>query len=89
MKREYLGWVVASVVVIVVAASGAAAPDGQIGRFQIFTGTVAVLGETGQAGPSPGVFLLDTASGKTWNLLVQLNHDDLPPMSWTPIAGPR
>jgi len=92
MKREHLGWFVAAVVVVVMAATGAAGPESQIGRFQIAGGVTQVVGKGDVPGGTkttdlPVCLLLDTSTGKTWALAIQTYSADEPTMQWVPFDG--
>ena len=65
MKREYLGWIVA----LIVVAAGAAAkvPTVDVGRYQISWGTRTLVGSNDGAPMDwREALLLDTVTGKTW-----------------------
>ena len=96
MRRESLGWIVAAGVVLACIAGAAQKAEGPVGRYQLTGCKYVVTSVNEGADPitteSHGVFLLDTANGRVWNLSlvatfpkgeprIDTKWDEIPPPS--------
>jgi hypothetical protein len=94
MNRSNAGWVVAGVVALLAVAVGAAAPESQVGRFQIISATAKLTGLQGDAIAAvvdvdrPEVFLLDSKTGQAW-AYVHVVHDNNAHTFWSPVDEAR
>jgi hypothetical protein len=94
MNRSNAGWVVAGVVALLAIALGAAAPESQVGRFQIISATAKFSGMQGNnianavSVDMPEVFLLDSKTGQAWTY-VSVVHDNNSHTVWAPVDEAR
>ena len=65
----------AGVVTLLAVALGAAAPESQVGRFQIIPATVVLVTEKAVV-EKKEVFLLDTSNGRSWCFLRVLKDSE-------------
>jgi hypothetical protein len=85
MKRESLGWIVAGIVTVLTCTLGAMQrPGGEIGRYQVVPGKSLV--DTKQTMDT--FVLLDTATAKSWTLLMQTTNKNMPNVVWVSVEGP-
>lgn len=81
MTRQNAGWVVAGVVALLAVAIGAAAPESQVGRFQIIQVERTIATEDGRSSTVKAAMLLDTVAGKSWEAGMVVGNDEV----WIPM----
>jgi hypothetical protein len=75
MNREYIGWIVAGIFVVLTVAVGAAAPDrGDVGRWQLCVGRFTAVSLNGSTSVD-SVWRIDTATGETWKYVAVTDGD--------------
>jgi len=69
MKREQLGWIVACLLLVVVAAGAMQRADGPVGKYQIVSGRHVrelVTADGLVEKEVPTMLMLDTTTGRVW-----------------------
>lgn len=82
MNREYMGWVVAAVVIAVVCTMGAVQQQGEVGRYQVVFGEHTLVASAEVSADYRHAVRVDTATGQT-SLLVMFKGDGY---RWVPIG---
>jgi hypothetical protein len=88
MKREHLGWIVACLLIVVVAAGAMQQrADGPVGRYQMVSGRHVrnIVTADGLAEKEvPTMLLLDTTTGRVWEFGSVIAAGDLMRV-WSPM----
>jgi hypothetical protein len=83
MKRERLGWIVAALLIVVIAAGAMQQQPGQVGRYQLFQGHY-----NHNTVERPSVFRIDTQTGDVCEFISDTKTDGTLIEGWHPIRQP-